>query len=339
MLKKSDIKSFPKAELHCHLDGSIRPNTLQRIAKMQELPISENLEEVTAFMQAPSTCESLVDYLTCFDYVLPYLQTKEALEMAAFDVMEQAAQDGILYIEIRFAPSLSMKKDLSVEETIQSVAKGIAKAEKLYNIHGNILVIGMKSGDINLIESIFTKTLKEANKKVVGFDLAGAEEDYFLSEYTEVLNVVTEQGSVDLTLHAGECGCVHNIFSAIESGAKRIGHGIALQGDISSQEKFSSYDVCIEGCPTSNVQTRAIDTIKSYPLREWLANDVTFCINTDNKTVSNITLSGEYGLLRDTFNLTKEEFRQLNKNAVTYSFASNLLKNEIIEEMDSYIFD
>lgn len=338
MLKKSDIHSFPKAELHCHLDGSIRPETLQKIAKAQGLSISDNIEEVSSYMQAPPTCQNLVEYLTCFDFVLPYLQTKEALEMAAFDVIEQAAEDGIRYIEIRFAPSLSMEKGLSVEEIIESVAKGVADAEAQYNVHGNLLVIGMKTGELALIESIFSKTLALKNEKVVGFDLAGAEEDHFIDDYSDVLKVVTDSGEVPLTLHAGECGCVHNVFSAIKSGAKRIGHGIALKGKIVEQQELANHDVCIEGCPTSNVQTRAINSFKDYPLREWLENDVTFCINTDNKTVSNTTLSKEYDILRENFKLTPAELCQLNKNAMTYSFAEKSLKEKVLNEMDTYSF-
>lgn len=339
VLRKSDIQSFPKAELHCHLDGSILPETLQKIAKAQGLIISEDLNEVKSHMQAPQTCQNLVDYLTCFDYVLPYLQTEIALEMAAFDVMEQSAKDGIRYIEIRFAPSLSMRKGLSVEQTIYAVAKGIAEAEKKYNIFGNILVIGMKTGELDLIQHIFSETLTLNHGKVVGFDLAGAESDFFMDEYKDVLTVVTDSGSVPLTLHAGECGCIHNVFSAIESGATRIGHGIALKGDKTAQQEFAKHDVCIEGCPTSNVQTRAIETIKDYPLSEWLENDVTFCINTDNKTVSNTTLSKEYDLLRTELALSEENFRQLNKNAMTYSFAESGLKKYILKEMTDYSFD
>lgn len=338
MLKKSDIYSFPKAELHCHLDGSIRPETLQKIAKVQGLSISDNVAEVSSYMQAPPTCRNLVEYLTCFDFVLPYLQTKVALEMAAFDVMEQAAQDGIRYIEIRFAPSLSMEKGLRVEEIIEAVAKGVAKAEDKYNIHGNLLVIGMKTGELDLIESIFRKTLALKNEKVVGFDLAGAEEDHFVEDYSDVLKVVTESGEVPLTLHAGECGCVHNVFSAIKSGAKRIGHGIALKGETAKQQELSNYGICIEGCPTSNVQTRAINSFKDYPLREWLENDVTFCINTDNKTVSNTTLSKEYDILREYFQLTPVELCKLNKNAMIHSFAEKELKEKVLNEMDAYSF-
>lgn len=335
---KSDIKLFPKAELHCHLDGSIRPKTLQKIAKEQNLPISDNLDDISAQMKAPTTCQNLVDYLTCFDYVLPFLQTEKALEIASFDVMEQAAEDGIRYIEIRFAPSLSMKKGLSVEETIKAVARGIAQAEKKYEVIGNILVIGMKNDELSGIQTVFSKTHLLDHEKVVGFDLAGAERDYFVAEYEGLLEVATNQGSVLLTLHAGECGCIHNVFDAIDAGAKRIGHGIALKGNDEAQKRIATRDVCIEGCPTSNVQTRAIDSFVDYPISEWLDNQVTFCINTDNKTVSDTTLTKEYEILYDYHELTSDTLRLLNQNAAKYSFASEKMKDQLIKEMSEFIF-
>lgn len=336
VLKSSEIKLFPKAELHCHLDGSIRPKTLQKIASYQGLAISDDVEEVARNMQAPKTCQSLVDYLTCFDYVLPFLQTEKALEMAAYDVMEQAAEDGIRYIEIRFAPTLSMRNGLTVEETVHAVALGIAKAEEKYPVYGNILVIGMRSRDSKEIAGTFKKALGTNHEKIVGLDLAGAEGDLFVRDYEEAIQVVTDHGNVALTLHAGECGCLQNMYDAIDAGATRLGHGIAINGNQEATNFFAEKNVCLEGCPTSNVQTRAIDTLKDYPVREWLDKGVTFCINTDNKTVSNTTLSNEYHLLVSEHNLTAEEFRQLNKNAVTYSFAKEELKDQLLTEMTEF---
>lgn len=338
MLKKLDIQNFPKAELHCHLDGSIRPRTLQEIARVQGMEISSNVKEVASNMQAPTTCKNLEEYLTCFDYVLPYLQTEQSLEMAAYDVMEQAAEDGIRYIEIRFAPTLSMREGLSVEQTVRAVATGIAKAEKTYPIYGNILVIGMRSRVSREIAETFTKALNTNNEKIVGLDLAGAEVDLFVRDYKEAIQVATEHGGVALTLHAGECGCVQNMYDAIKSGATRLGHGIAINGNEEATEYMAKQDICIESCPTSNVQTRAIPSLKEYPMRTWLEKGVTFCINTDNKTVSNTTLSNEYHLLVENHELTTEEFRQLNQNAISYSFAKNELKEQLLSEMTDFTF-
>lgn len=192
MITYQTLKKFPKAELHCHLDGSIRPETLQAIAQEQHMSISD-IEDIRQQMQAPKDCRNLAEYLQCFDFVLPYLQTKKALEMAAFDVMEQAAEDGVRYIEIRFAPSLSMAKGLTVIETIEAVAKGIAQAEKQYPIDGNILIIGMRQEEARAIAQVFQESLDCSEEKVVGFDLAGPEEDVYLEELGDNLRIYIEE--------------------------------------------------------------------------------------------------------------------------------------------------
>lgn len=339
MLTRSAIQLFPKAELHCHLDGSIRPETLQKIAQAQGMVISDDLAEVASHMKAPASCQNLEEYLACFDFVLPYLQTSLALEMAAFDVMEQAYLDGIVYIEIRFAPKLSMREGLSVVDTIEAVAKGIAKAEKEYPVHGNLLVIGMRHHDLSVVEHVFSEMNQRNHEKVVGIDLAGGEEDGYVPRYKETLQVATSEGAVQLTLHAGECGCVANIFAAVEAGATRVGHGIALTKDKQATRELADLAVCIEGCPTSNVQTRAITDYEAYPMREWLEAGVHFCINTDNKTVSGTSLTKEYDALRQAHQLTQEELRLLNQHAMMYSFADDRLKEELLAKITNYEFN
>lgn len=336
MLTREIVHSFPKAELHCHLDGSIRPKTLQRIAKEQYMSISDNLEDIESAMKAPESCQNLEDYLMCFSFVLPYLQTEQALEMAAFDVMEQAVEDGVRYIEIRFAPKLSMNQGLTVSETVMAVLKGVARAESLYAITGNVLIIGMRDEDVSQIQAMFTEALEVNHEKVVGIDLAGVEEEGFLTELTESVTCFVSGQSVQLTLHAGECGCQRNILEAIEVGATRIGHGIAMRGDKVTRDVCVSRGICIEGCPTSNIQTKAIGSIDEYPFKEWLDNGVHFCLNTDNRTVSNVTLTDEYMTCVRAFDLTISDLYTLNKYGIEHSFAKDKDKQVILSEMTTY---
>lgn len=338
VLTKKQINTFPKAELHCHLDGSIRPETLIKIAQAQHLPIETDSNKLRSLMQAPDNCEHLVDYLQCFDYVRPYLQTELALEMAAYDVMEQAYEDGVVYLELRFAPSLSLDQSLTVEQTIRAVASGIAKAEKKYPIIGNILIIGMRTDAKDEITAIFKQSLATKQEKIVGLDLAGPEDNDYLHPHAKELEVFVADHSIQLTLHAGECGCVHNIYDAIDAGATRIGHGIALKEQKSFLPLLLEKNVCIEGCPTSNVQTKAISSYADYPLREWLARQLAFCINTDNRTVSNTTLTNEYYQLAKHCQLTAEELRHLNLHAMTAAFASDTCKMQLQQKMKDWQF-
>lgn len=338
MLTQQQIQAFPKVELHCHLDGSIRPETLIAIANQQELPIEQDIEAVKAQMQAPKDCHDLRDYLRCFDFVRPYLQTQEALAVAAYDVMEQAAQDGVAYIEIRFAPSLSMDKGLTCSQTIQAVIEGIARAEERYPIKGNVLIIGMRQEDLPAITAIFDEAIALTDEKVVGIDLAGPEEDGYVPDLAASYQVFLKNQSVQLTLHAGECGCVQNIYQAIESGAQRIGHGIALKGDPTAQAFVREQNRCIEGCPTSNVHTRAIPTYSAYPLREWLKAKVPFCLNTDNRTVSNTTLTNEYLQMAHHCDMSESEMRFLNETAAQHSFAEAADKAVLLKKIQEWQF-
>jgi adenosine deaminase len=339
MISYQSLKQFPKAELHCHLDGSIRPETLQAIAQKQQLPISSDTEVVRQKMQAPKNCHNLEEYLHCFDFVLPYLQTNEALQMAAFDVMEQAALDGVRYIEIRFAPSLSIQQGLTVAETIQAVAQGIALAETQYSIYGTVLIIGMRQEDSTAIAQVFRESLAIQEPKVVGLDLAGPEEDGYLEQMGEELLVQIEDKTIPFTLHAGECGCVANIYQAIAFGTKRIGHGIALKGDDEAQRVCADRAICIEGCPTSNIQTKAIMDYQDYPIREWLKQGMIVCLNTDNRTVSHTTLTNEYWQIYQAHHLTWSEVIQMNQNAMHYSFAPREVKEKILKEMASMEYE
>lgn len=336
MLTREDIQRFPKVELHCHLDGSIRPETLQKIAKAQGLPISENLDEVKEQMTAPKTTKNLEDYLSCFNYVLPYLQQEIALEMAGFDVVEQAALDGVSYIEIRFAPSLCTNQGLSVTEVLLAVLRGVAEGERKYPVIANLIVSGMRQDSVDKLSKDLSEVTTMKHEKIVGYDLAGPELDGFVPKYKEVLSAVVEGQKVQLTLHAGECGCGRNVMDAVASGAKRIGHGIALKGRLEDQALCKSQNVCIEGCPSSNIQTQVIANIQEYPLEEWLGSGLHFCINTDNRTVSQTTVTNEYYLLSEAFGLTLPILRRLTIYGIEHSFATEEVKHYLRHKVLTY---
>lgn len=336
VLTREEIQRFPKVELHCHLDGSIRPETLQQIAKAQGLPISDNLDEVKEQMRAPKTTKSLEDYLSCFNYVLPYLQQEIALEMAGFDVVEQAALDGVSYIEIRFAPSLCTNEGLSVRDVLLAVLRGIAKGEETYPVTANLIVSGMRQDNLDKLSKDLFEVTKMKHEKIVGYDLAGPELDGFVPNYKKVLSAVINDQEIQLTLHAGECGCGRNVMDAVAAGAKRIGHGIALKGNPENQALCKTQNVCIEGCPSSNVQTQVIGSIQEYPLEEWLDSGLHFCINTDNRTVSQTTVTNEYHLLSEAFGLTLPQLRRLTIYGIEHSFATEEVKQYLRHKVLTY---
>ncbi|USS86193.1 adenosine deaminase [Fructilactobacillus cliffordii] len=335
MLTRAEIQRFPKAELHCHLDGSIRPHTLRQIARSQGMAVDSNLMELTRKMVAPKKCENLEEYLEIFDFVLPFLQTVPALQRAAYDVMEQAHQDGVVYLELRFAPVLSTQGQLTIPETVQAVAAGMDEAYRTYGIRGNLIVCGMRTEDGTAVHHDF-QSLEEVQDQVAGIDLAGPEVDGFVPEYEQDLQEAVADLDVQLTLHAGECGCAHNVVEAIQAGSQRIGHGIAANGDAEAERLLKERQICIEGCPTSNCQTGSLERIEDYPLQRWLSQGQALCINTDNRTVSDTTLTEEYFQLAHHDGLTKDQLRLCNQNAVRNSFADEVTKASLLQEITNF---
>lgn len=328
MLTKEKIKILPKAELHCHLDGSISLATLKKLAIKENVPI-ETIDKVVA----PKKCYDLKEYLESFDIVLPLLQTEENLTLASYDLVEQVGKENVCYIEIRFAPLLHQQKGLSIEQIIRAVTKGIFEAQKKYDVHVNLLISAMRhhteQDNIALINSI-----KEINSDlVVGFDFAGDEKIGANEEIKDVTSLAIQSG-LNLTLHSGECGCVQNVIEAVQLGATRIGHGVAIKDSEEAIDYCIENDVLLELCPTSNIQTNAIEDWADYPLRLFLDKGVKCSINTDNRTVSQTTLSQEYELLLEHCQLTFSEMKQLNVNAINASFATPLLKEQLLQRLN-----
>lgn len=313
------VKKLPKIELHCHLDGSIRPETLMKIAKKQKIEFPNNLDSLKELLVAPETCKDLNEYLERFDLVLQCLQTEEALEAAAFDVIEQAAAENIAYIEVRFAPTLHTQKGLALPEIITAVLKGLKKGEVLLGVKSNALLCGMRHEELSSIEKVTSLAKEYLHKGVVGFDLAGNEVDFPPYTFKEIFELAN-QLDIPLTLHAGECGCGKNVADAVYLGAKRIGHGIAVKDTPEYFALLKEQKILIEMCPTSNFQTKTVTQLAEYPFKVFLEAGIPICINTDNRTVSNTTLTNEYMKLHKWYNLSYKEMEQLNHYAVDGAF-------------------
>ena len=321
------VQFLPKAELHCHLDGSVPINTLNKLALKTKIN-----QQQLAKVQAPAKCQNLAEYLESFDIILKMLQTTENLEIATFSVIEAAAQENVRYLELRFAPLLHLDQGLSIREVIEAVCSGINKAQKTIPIHVNLLICAMRNhsetDNLALLNQI--KGLNE--KKIVGFDFAGDEAKVDNQKVAPVVQKAIKNG-LEVTLHSGECGCSHNVLEAIHLGAKRIGHGVAIKDDTEAMAVCRKQEILLELCPTSNIQTDAIQNWQHYPLQLFLANKIKCCINTDNRTVSNTNLTQEFLKLMQYCDLTISQMAELTLNAVQFSFASNELKMELINEI------
>ncbi|HHR8871087.1 TPA: adenosine deaminase [Streptococcus agalactiae] len=334
------LKELAKAELHCHLDGSLSLPAIRKLANMADIILPNSDKELRKYVIAPAQTESLVDYLKTFEFIRPLLQTKEALRFAAYDVARQAALENVIYIEIRFAPELSMDKGLTASDTVFAVLEGLADAQKEFNIVARALVCGMRQSSHKTTKEIIKHIVDLAPKGLVGFDFAGDEFSYPTDSLVDLIQEVKRSG-YPMTLHAGECGCVKHIADSLNLGIKRMGHVTALTGQRALIKRFVEEDAVAEMCLTSNLQTKAASSIQSFPYQELYDAGGKITINTDNRTVSDTNLTKEYSLFVTYFGTKIEDFLVFNQNAVKASFTSDSEKDTLLhklqENYDSYL--
>ncbi|HEN6089199.1 TPA: adenosine deaminase [Streptococcus agalactiae] len=334
------LKELAKAELHCHLDGSLSLPAIRKLANMADIILPNSDKELRKYVIAPAQTESLVDYLKTFEFIRPLLQTKEALRFAAYDVARQAALENVIYIEIRFAPELSMDKGLTASDTVFAVLEGLADAQKEFNIVARALVCGMRQSSHKTTKEIIKHIVDLAPKGLVGFDFAGDEFSYPTDSLVDLIQEVKRSG-YPMTLHAGECGCAKHIADSLNLGIKRMGHVTALTGQRALIKRFVEEDAVAEMCLTSNLQTKAASSIQSFPYQELYDAGGKITINTDNRTVSDTNLTKEYSLFVTYFGTKIEDFLVFNQNAVKASFTSDSEKDTLLhklqEKYDSYL--
>lgn len=334
------LKELAKAELHCHLDGSLSLPAIRKLANMADIILPNSDKELRKYVIAPAQTESLVDYLKTFEFIRPLLQTKEALRFAAYDVARQAALENVIYIEIRFAPELSMDKGLTASDTVFAVLEGLADAQKEFNIVARALVCGMRQSSHKTTKEIIKHIVDLAPKGLVGFDFAGDEFSYPTDSLVDLIQEVKRSG-YPMTLHAGECGCAKHIADSLNLGMKRMGHVTALTGQRALIKRFVEEDAVAEMCLTSNLQTKAASSIQSFPYQELYDAGGKITINTDNRTVSDTNLTKEYSLFVTYFGTKIEDFLVFNQNAVKASFTSDSEKDTLLhklqENYDSYL--
>lgn len=334
------LKELAKAELHCHLDGSLSLPAIRKLANMADIILPSSDKELRKYVIAPAQTESLVDYLKTFEFIRPLLQTKEALRFAAYDVARQAALENVIYIEIRFAPELSMDKGLTASDTVLAVLEGLADAQKEFNIVARALVCGMRQSSHKTTKDIIKHIVDLAPKGLVGFDFAGDEFSYPTDSLVDLIQEVKRSG-YPMTLHAGECGCAKHIADSLNLGIKRMGHVTALTGQRDLIKRFVEEDAVAEMCLTSNLQTKAASSIQSFPYQELYDAGGKITINTDNRTVSDTNLTKEYSLFVTYFGTKIEDFLVFNQNAVKASFTSDSEKDTLLhklqENYDSYL--
>ncbi|KAH3760493.1 adenosine deaminase [Pelomyxa schiedti] len=316
------LRRLPKAELHRHLDGSIRPSTIIELAKEQgvELPTMDEAE-LKKLVSVDETCTSLVQYLRGFDITLKVLQKPYAITRAMYEVCEDAWNDGVRYLEVRFSPILHTVEGMSQGGVMEAVCEGQAMAMYRFPLRVQIIVCAMRQLPATESFKIAEIAWRYRHKGVVAFDLAGPELGFSSKIHKSAFEIIRNK-CIHCTIHSGEAAGWESICDSIRyCGANRIGHGVRLLENPALMEYVIDHSIAIECCPTSNVHTKAIARIEEHPIRKFFDAGALTVPCTDNTTVSAVTLTGEYMLLHEKFNFNVEEIVRL----LDYGFRSAFL--------------
>lgn len=293
-----------------------------------ELP-SEDVSVIGEMMIAPETCNDLQQYLTRFDLPLQVMQTEHALERITYEVYQDAAQENVKYMEVRFAPLLHTQLGLNVEQIVSAVVKGLDQAQQDHDIQGNIIICALRTMPTDTIIPMLDQCQPFLGKGVCAFDLAGAEFAGFCHDFISHADYARKLG-FNITIHAGEQGEGQNVEDAIRLlHAQRIGHGIFIHNHKGGYNAVKDGNVGLETCPSSNVQTKAVKQLKDHPAAQFYRQGLPVTINTDNRTVSNTTMTKEVQKVIEHFELTESDYHKIYLQSVEQSFASDEIKQQL----------
>jgi adenosine deaminase len=320
-LPLSFFERLPKTDLHVHLDGSLRAETILDLAAEQgvELPASD-LPGIRKALHAGENTGSLVKYLEAFDITLRVMQTRESLYRVAYELAEDAAAENVRYMEVRYSPMLHTREGLRLTEVVETVLRGLHDAEVDHGIESKLILCGIRNISPQSSLEMAELVVAYKGRGVVGFDLAGAEYDYPAKDHQEAFALV-RRNNINVTIHAGEAYGPPSIAQALhDCGAHRIGHGCRLREDGDLLHYVVDHRIPLECCPSSNVQTGAIASLQTHPLRLYKNLGARVTINTDNRLITDTTVSKELWLAHTQTGLSWTDIRQIVLNGFKSAF-------------------
>jgi len=346
----AEIRAMPKVLLHDHLDGGLRPATVIDLADdagYTELP-TRDPGELGQLLAAGANRGHLNLYLDAFRHTVGVMQTRDGLYRVAREAAEDLADDGVVYAEVRFAPELHTDRGLTLDEVVHAVLHGFRDGSGDGRIRVRALLTAMRTAARSL--EIAELAVRHRDNGVVGFDIAGAEAGWPPSRHLDAFQYVHRE-NFHTTIHAGEGFGLPSIWEAVQyCGAERLGHGVRLAEDITvapdgsvALGRLAAYvrdrRIPLEMCPTSNVQTGAAESIEAHPLRLLRQLSFRVTVNTDNRLMSQVTLTDEFAVLVKEFGYGWADLRWLTVNAMKSAFAPFDERIALINEVIKPGFD
>ena len=327
------MKNIPYIDLHCHLDGSITLDIARKLAELQNIELPADDAELESKLSVPESCESLNEFLECFALPCSLMQTKEGITESVRLVQEKNKEQGVAYLELRFAPQKHCDKGLTQTQVIEAALAGLKKCD----LHTNLILCLMrdKGNEKENMETIeLAKKYLVKDGGVVAVDLAGAEALFHTSEFAAPFAKAKEYG-IPFTIHAGEADGAKSVRDALDYGAVRIGHGVRTKEDPALLEYVIKNKIPLEMCPNSNRQTKSVDDMTKYPIREYLSKGVKVTINTDDPAICRTTIAKEFAYIEKKYGITAAEKKTMLLNAAEAAFTDEATRASLKKAIES----
>ncbi len=334
-LSLETIRRLPKAELHCHLDGSLRPRTVLELAKEQGVRLpTTHLGQLTRLLQAGKRTRNLADYLKIFDLTLAVMQQKEALYRTAYELVEDCAAENVRHLEVRYSPILHRKKRLPFEDIVDPVIGGLRDAGAKYEMSTGVIICGIRSMAPKVSMALAELAVAYKGRGVLAFDLAGQERDYPAKAHRGAFQLILKH-NINSTVHGGEAFGAESIGQALHyCGAHRIGHGTRLREAPDLLRYVRDHRVPLEMCLSSNIQTRAVRNLKEHPCGDYFRQGLRVTLNTDNRLMSATTVSEEIALAARAFRFSPYEVKRIILNGFKSGFMPYPQKARMLREVN-----
>jgi adenosine deaminase len=333
MLTRELIGRLPKAELHVHLDGSLRPETMLALAKEARVALPANdPQRLRRFMRVDDAA-NLEDYLRRFDVTIALLQTPESLERVAYEMVEDAARDNVRYLEVRYCPHLSRRGGMTLDQVIEAELRGFARGERDFRVIARVINCSLRHYDPSLSVEIAERSVAFGRRGVVAFDLAGGEAGRPPGAHKSAFDLAAK-GYLGITVHAGEAAGAESVAEAVHlCHANRIGHGTRLHESRPLLEYVRDRRILVEANITSNLQTRAVARAAEHPVRQYFDAGLNVTLCTDAWLMTGVSLSDEYWLAHTELDFTRQEIDQLILNGFGSAFLPWPERMTLVEEV------
>jgi adenosine deaminase len=319
---------IPKAELHVHLEGTAPPDLIRRLAERNDMPVPDGVFDTPERF----AYTDFLDFLRTYDLAASVIRTGDDYRDVTYEYLAGCARDGALYVELTASPDHAALVGLSDEEHLDGIARGIDDARAEFGIEGRVLISCVRNFGVDQALRVARYAAELPHPYVVGFSMAGDEENFPAADYAEPFEIAAAAG-LGCTIHAGEWAGADSVRAALELPVTRIGHGVRAIEDAALVEELAEREIVLECCPTSNVVLGAFPTYEDHPLPRLRAAGVKVTLGSDDPPYFGASIGGEYAVCTERFGYDDEELRDITRTALEAAFCEETLKNHLIRRL------